>query len=82
MRGVDSRRVTLSVVTSTASPKDRFVTVYGRKPVLEALSDLDLRVDKVIIAEGLRGPAIDEIKEAAADRAVKVQRASAHRVKV
>lgn len=69
-------------MTSEVSPKDRFVTVYGRKPVLEALADLDLRVDKVIIAEGLRGAVIDEIKEAAADRAVSVQRASAHRVKV
>lgn len=74
--------MTLNPVTSTASPKDRFVTVYGRKPVMEALSDLDLRVDKVIIAEGIGGPAINDIKEAAADRAVKVQRASAHRVKV
>ena len=67
---------------SDVSPKDKFVTVYGRKPVLEALHDLDLRVDKVLIAEGLRGPAVTEIKEAAADRAVKVQRASPHRVKV
>ncbi|TDD08025.1 RNA methyltransferase [Saccharopolyspora terrae] len=69
-------------MTSEVSPKDRFVTVYGRKPVLEALADYDLRVDKVIVAEGLRGGAIAEIEEAAADRAVKVQRASAHRVKV
>jgi 23S rRNA (guanosine2251-2'-O)-methyltransferase len=69
-------------VSSEVSPKDRFVTVYGRKPVLEALADFDLRVDKVVIAEGLSGPVINEIKEAAADRAVKVQRASAHRVKV
>lgn len=74
--------MTLEDVTSEVSPKDRFVTVYGRKPVLEALADYDLRVDKVIIAEGLRGPVIEEIKETAADRAVKVQRASAHRVKV
>jgi 23S rRNA (guanosine2251-2'-O)-methyltransferase len=58
------------------------MTVYGRKPVLEALADYNLRVDKVIIAEGLRGPAISEIKEAAADRAVRVHHASAHRVKV
>ena len=63
--------MTLDVVTSTASPKDRFVTVYGRKPVLEALSDMDLRVDKVIIAEGLGGAMINQIKEAAADRAVR-----------
>lgn len=64
------------------SPKDRFLTVYGRKPVMAALADRNLRVDKVIIAEGLRGPIVREITEAAADRAVQVQRASAHRVKV
>lgn len=69
-------------MSTTTSPKDRFVTVYGRKPVLEALRDYDLRVDKVIVAEGLRGPVINEIKEAAADRAVRVHRASAQRVKV
>ena len=74
--------VTLERVTAEVSPKDRFVTVYGRKPVLEALADYDLRVDKVVIAEGLGGAVIEEIKEAAADRAVRVQRASAHRVKV
>lgn len=69
-------------VSTTPAPKDRFVTVYGRKPVLEALGDLDVRVDKVVLAEGLHGRVIDEIKEAAADRAVAVQRASAQRVKV
>lgn len=67
---------------SEVSPRDRFVTIYGRKPVLEALADYDLRVDKVVIAEGAGGSAINDIKEAAADRAVRVQRASAHRVKV
>jgi len=30
------------------SPKDRFVTVYGRKPVLEVLADAGLTVDKVV----------------------------------
>ncbi|SDQ84585.1 TrmH family RNA methyltransferase [Actinopolyspora saharensis] len=64
------------------SPRDRFVTVYGRKPVLEALTDLELRVDKVVLAEGATGSAIKDIKEAAADRAVPVQRAGAHRVKI
>lgn len=68
-------------VTRDVSPKDRFVTVYGRKPVLEALGNYDLRVDKVVLAEGLRGPVIDEIKEAAADRAVKVQRTTANKIK-
>lgn len=74
--------MTLAFVPSDVSPKDRFLTVYGRKPVLEALADRDLRVDKVILAEGLRGTVINDIKEAAADRAVRVHRASSHRVKV
>jgi 23S rRNA (guanosine2251-2'-O)-methyltransferase len=64
------------------SPKDRFVTVFGRKPVLEALADGDLRVDKVVLADNARGAAAREILDAAAARSVRVERASAHRVKV
>ncbi|HEX9337293.1 MAG TPA: RNA methyltransferase [Pseudonocardiaceae bacterium] len=64
------------------SPKDRFVTVYGRKPVLEALADPRLTVDKVVLADTSRGAAADEILRAADSRGVLVQRASAHRVKV
>src|SRR5215217_4032666 len=64
------------------SPKDRFVTVYGRKPVLEALADGALVVDKVVLADNAHGPAVREIVDAAAGRGVPVQRASAHRVKV
>ncbi|WIX82066.1 RNA methyltransferase [Amycolatopsis carbonis] len=64
------------------SPKDRFLTVYGRKPVLEALADGGLQVDKVILADTARGPAAAEIQRAARDAGVPVQRASAHRVKV
>lgn len=64
------------------SPKDTFITVYGRKPVQEALDDPDLRVDKVIVAEGLRGEPVRAILDAARSRGVPVQRATAHRVKV
>jgi 23S rRNA (guanosine2251-2'-O)-methyltransferase len=64
------------------SPKDRFVTVFGRKPVLEALADRRLDVDKVILADNARGPAAREIIDAAGARSVRVERASAHRVKV
>ncbi|MGH3620328.1 MAG: TrmH family RNA methyltransferase [Sciscionella sp.] len=64
------------------SPKDRFITVYGRKPVLEALADTGLDVDKVILADTVRGPSATAILDAAAWRGVRVQRASAHRVKV
>jgi 23S rRNA (guanosine2251-2'-O)-methyltransferase len=64
------------------SPKDTYITVYGRKPVLEALEDRTLRVDKVIVAEGLGGPPVRTILDAARGRDVPVQRASSHRVKV
>jgi len=64
------------------SPKDRFVTVFGRKPVLEALADRRLDVDKVILADNARGAAAREIVDAAQARQIKVERASAHRVKV
>jgi 23S rRNA (guanosine2251-2'-O)-methyltransferase len=69
-------------VSSARSPKDTFITVYGRKPVLEALGDASLRVDKVILAENVRGESARAILDAARDRGVRVQRASAHRVKV
>jgi 23S rRNA (guanosine2251-2'-O)-methyltransferase len=64
------------------SPKDRFVTVYGRKPVLEALADARLEVDKVVIADTARGSSMRDILDAAARRGVPVSHASAHRVKV
>ena len=64
------------------SPKDTFITVYGRKPVQEALDDPALRVDKVVVADGLRGDPVRAILAAAHDRGVPVQRASAQRVKV
>src|SRR4051794_13291871 len=52
------------------SPKDTFITVYGRKPVLEALHDAQLRVDKVILADGLRGEPVRAITAAARERDV------------
>lgn len=67
---------------NAVSPKDRFLTVYGRKPVLEALADPELEVDKVILADTARGAGASEIQRAATDAGVTVQRASAHRVKV
>jgi 23S rRNA (guanosine2251-2'-O)-methyltransferase len=69
-------------VSAPRSPKDTFITVYGRKPVLEALDDTSLRVDKVILAEEVRGGSAREVLDAARRRGVPVQRATAHRVKV
>ena len=64
------------------SPKDRFVTVYGRKPVLEALADPALEVDKVVLADDADARSVRPLLDAAKARGVAVQRASAHRVKV
>lgn len=58
------------------------MTVYGRKPVLEALGDTGLTVDKVLVADNAHGPAVREIMHAAAGRGVPVRRASPHRVKL
>lgn len=68
-------------MTADISPKDRFITVYGRNPVHEVLLDPELHVDKVVIAEGAHGPGIKEIQHAAKRRGLTVQRASAERVK-
>lgn len=68
-------------VTAETSPKDRFITVYGRNPVHEVLLDPDVLVDKVVIAEGARGAGIREIRRAAAGRGLTVQYASVERVK-
>ncbi|MFF0145323.1 TrmH family RNA methyltransferase [Amycolatopsis sulphurea] len=81
-RSLHSARLTGVGDDEAVSPKDRFLTVYGRKPVLEALADADLRVDKVILADTARGPAAAEIQRAAKTAGVPVRRASAHRVKV
>ena len=64
------------------SPKDTFITVYGRMPVLEVLQDVGLTVDKVVVAEGSRGESLDRIRALARRRGVDVRTASAHRVKV
>ncbi|HEY2766091.1 MAG TPA: RNA methyltransferase [Pseudonocardiaceae bacterium] len=72
----------LTTQRSDVSPRDVFITVYGRKPVLEALTDPALNVDKVVVAERARGESLQEILDAAAGRGVPVQRVSAHRVKV
>jgi 23S rRNA (guanosine2251-2'-O)-methyltransferase len=64
------------------NPKDTYITVYGRKPVLEALRDPALTVHKVVAASSARGESLAAIRAAAARRGVPVHQASAHRVKV
>lgn len=64
------------------SPKDTFITVYGRMPVLEVLQDRSLTVDKVLVAEGSHGESLDRIRALARQRGVAVRIATPHRVKV
>jgi 23S rRNA (guanosine2251-2'-O)-methyltransferase len=56
------------------------ITVYGRMPVLEALLDPAVRVEKVVLARSARGDSVDEIVEAARGRGVPVQRVAPEKV--
>lgn len=51
-----------------------FVTIYGRMPVLEALLDEAVPVDRLLVARSARGDSVDEILEAARRRGIKAQR--------
>jgi len=55
-------------------PRDRFLTIYGRKPVLEVLEDQALPIERVLVAHGADGPVIAAILQAARARRVTVQR--------
>jgi len=62
------------------NPRDRFITVYGRKPVLEALADERLTIDKVLVADNAGGPQIAQLLREAARRGVEVLRVPPARV--
>lgn len=61
-------------------PRDRFVTVYGRRPVIEALADRSLHIDKVVMARGAIGDSVQEIRALARDRGIPVEAASTEHV--
>lgn len=58
------------------SPRDRYITVFGRRPVLEALEDDALTVAKVLVADNARGPEITEIVRLADRRGIECRRTS------
>lgn len=62
------------------SGRDTFVTLYGRMPVLEALQDDRVVVDRVLVARSAHGDSVDDIVRAAADRGVPVQRVAPEKV--
>jgi 23S rRNA (guanosine2251-2'-O)-methyltransferase len=61
-------------------PRDRFLTVFGRKPVLEVLEDRSLPVHHVLVAKEARGPAVAAIVGAAKARGVRLERRSAQEI--
>jgi 23S rRNA (guanosine2251-2'-O)-methyltransferase len=67
---------------SPRSPKDTFITVYGRMPVLEVLMDESLDIDKLVIADNAHGDSLNQILSLARRRGVPVKEASAQRVKL
>jgi 23S rRNA (guanosine2251-2'-O)-methyltransferase len=56
------------------------ITLYGRMPVLEALSDPHVSVERVVVARNARGESVDSILSSAAARGVRLERAPAERV--
>lgn len=52
----------------------------GRKPVIEALRDTALTIDKILVAGNASGPEIDTISGLAASRRVPVEKVSEHKV--
>ncbi|MBO0804379.1 MAG: RNA methyltransferase [Nocardiopsaceae bacterium] len=64
------------------SPKDTFITIYGRMPVLEVLQDHGLEVDKLLVADNARGDSLDRILQLARRRGIEVRSVPPHRVKL
>ncbi len=58
-------------------PRARFITVYGRKPVLEALGDRRLVCHRLRVATGARGDTLARILAVARERKVAVERVPA-----
>lgn len=62
------------------NPRDRFLTIYGRMPVAEALDDPSIPLRRVFVAERAQGAAVERIVAAARTRGVAVEHVSEQRV--
>lgn len=56
------------------TPRDRFLTIYGRKPVLEALQTSGVQVAKIFLSLRAQGEPVDAIAEAATAGGVPLER--------
>ena len=61
-------------------PRDKYLTVFGRKPVIEALENPDIQIEKILITLSNKGPEIDRILNIAASRNIELIRTSATEV--
>ena len=61
-------------------PRDTYLTVYGRKPVLEVLQEQDLPVDKIWLAIGAKGDVIRDMERICEQRQIPVNRVTAEQV--
>jgi len=60
--------------------RDKFLTVYGRKPVLEILGNKDLSIAKVFIARKAKADIIKNIIKACEQRGIEILRVEAEQV--
>lgn len=63
-----------------SSPRDRFLTVMGRKPLIEALHDETLTFDKILLSDRARGDEINTITGMAASRKITIEKVSETKV--
>jgi 23S rRNA (guanosine2251-2'-O)-methyltransferase len=68
------------VTEDDRSPREKFLTVFGRVAVFEALADRGLEVAQVFVATDVSGPIRRQVEEMAVARGVAVQRVDRDRV--
>ena len=61
-------------------PRDKYITVFGFKPVLEALEDEALSIEKLLLAQNLKGDTVKQVERLARQRGILVQRVPAAEV--
>jgi len=66
-------RCTVPEITDPRSPRERYLTVFGRNPVLEALNDDSLTVANVFVASDVSRPILRQVEASASRRGLSVQ---------
>lgn len=61
-------------------PRDKYLTVFGRKPVFEALENYDIQIEKILITFSNKGAEIDKIINLATNRNIELIRTNATEV--